>query len=109
MQQRICDTGIRGLLAALVVCGMGDAGQAQSADVQVLTHHNNSARTGAMLAEKTLTAASVPGQFGKLFAHAVDGQIYAQPLYVSGLDIPGKGTHNVVYVATAADTVYAFD
>ena len=76
----------------------------------VLTHHNNLGRTGAVLDEKLLSPSSVKGQaFGKLFSVAVDGQIYAQPLIVTGLAIPGKGTHNVVFVATMRNMVYAFD
>ena len=47
--------------------------------------------------------------FGKLFSQPVDGAIYAEPLYISGMNIPGKGTHNVVYVATQHGSVYAFD
>jgi hypothetical protein len=51
---------------------------------------------------------SVSG-FGKLFSHPADGDIYAQPLYVPNVTISGLGTHNVVYVATQHDSVYAFD
>ena len=76
----------------------------------VLTQHNDRARTGAVLDEVTLSAASLKEQgFGRLFSLAVDGQIYAQPLVVTGVDIPGKGAHNVVYVATMRNMVYAFD
>ena len=78
--------------------------------VSILTHHYDVARTGANLTETVLTAANVnSNQFGKLFSLPVDGQIYAQPLYVPGVSIPGKGTRNVVYVATEHDSVYAFD
>jgi hypothetical protein len=61
--------------------------------------------TVSNLAENILTPASIASGFGKLFAQPVDGAIYAQPLYVQAA-IPG---HNVVYVATMNDTVYAFD
>jgi hypothetical protein len=77
--------------------------------VGVLTYHNDNFRTGQNLTEVSLTPANVnAAQFGKLFAYSVDGAIYGQPLYVPGLSING-GTHNVVYVATENDSVYAFD
>jgi len=78
--------------------------------ITVLTHHNDIARTGANLNETILNTSNVkPGSFGKLFERTVDGQIYAQILYVSNVNIRDQGVHNVVYVATMANTVYAFD
>jgi outer membrane protein assembly factor BamB len=79
-------------------------------NANVLTQHNDTGRTGANLGERTLSATSVKQKgFGKLFYRSVDGQIYAQPLVMSGVDIPGKGTRNVVYVVTMRNNVYAFD
>jgi mono/diheme cytochrome c family protein len=75
----------------------------------VYTQHNDNARTGANLHETTLTPANVNRrQFGLLFRHVVDDELFAQPLYVPNLAIAG-GRHNLVIVASAANTVYAFD
>jgi hypothetical protein len=79
------------------------------AQVGVVTWHNDVARTGQNLAETILTPSNVNSTtFGKKCSYGVDGQVYAQPLYVPGLSIAG-GIHNVIYVATEHDSVYAFD
>jgi len=91
------------LAAALVCCATGFA------QVNVTTYHNDAARTGQNTQETILTPANVnSGQFGKLFSVPVDGVVYAQPLYLSAVSI-GGGTHNVLYVATEHDSVYAID
>jgi hypothetical protein len=77
---------------------------------RVITSQYDNARTGANLAETTLTPRNVNAQnFGKLFTFQVDGDVYAQPLFLRGIEIPGKGRHDVVFVATEHDSVYAFD
>src|SRR5437764_7636334 len=74
------------------------------------TWHNNNSRNGLNSQERVLTSSNVKASlFGKLFSRSVDGQIYAQPLYVANLAIPNQGFHNVVFVATEHDSVYAFD
>ncbi|MGC2421856.1 MAG: malectin domain-containing carbohydrate-binding protein, partial [Candidatus Acidiferrales bacterium] len=79
------------------------------AQVSVTTQHNDLNRSGDNLSETTLTHSNVNStQFGKLFTLAVDNQVYSQPLVVAGVSI-GGGTHNVVYVTTTANSVYAFD
>jgi hypothetical protein len=81
-----------------------------AATVNVLTRHNDNARTSQNLSETILNTSNVNStSFGKLFSYTVDGQIYGQPLYVQSVSVSGKGVHNVVYVATENDSVYAFD
>ncbi len=80
-----------------------------AAGVSVLTQHNDNQRTGANLQETRLTPARVtPRHFGLLFRQDVDDQLYGQPLVAAGVKIAG-GVHNVVYVASVNNTVYAFD
>jgi hypothetical protein len=74
-----------------------------------LTWKNDNAHTGQQRNETILTPANVNSKhFGKKFSLTVDGYVFAQPLYVANLAIDGKN-HNVVYVATEHDSVYAFD
>src|SRR5579863_5692279 len=81
-----------------------------SSGTDVVTYHNDIARTGQNLQETILTTKNVnSATFGKLFTTSVDGKIDAQPLYLSEVSIPGKGTHNVMYAVTENDSVYAFD
>lgn len=80
----------------------------------VFTYHNDAARTGQNLQEYALTPAvvSTPSAFGKLFSCPVDAAVYAQPLYVANLQIGSgalAGIHNVLFVVTENDSVYAFD
>jgi fibronectin type 3 domain-containing protein len=79
----------------------------------VLTYHNDNSSTGQILGETALTPAKVNStNFGKLFTTYVDGQVYAQPLYMANVNIttgPGPGTHNVAFVTTEHDDVYAID
>ncbi len=78
--------------------------------VSVLTYHNDNARDGANTNETLLTPATVnTNNFGLLMSYPVDGFVFAQPLYVPDVAIPGQGTHNVVFVATENDSIYAFD
>jgi hypothetical protein len=76
----------------------------------VLTWHNDNARTGQTLAEHALTLQNVNVKmFGKLFDIPVDGKVDAEPLYVHQLEIPGHGARDVLFVATEHNSLYAFD
>src|SRR5262245_50483871 len=103
---------------ALLACGCSDHADPIAvaptrvnplARVSVLTHHNDNARTGANLRESELTPDIVRTSFGPLFTLFADGLIYAQPLIVADLDLGPAGSHDVLYVATEHDTLYAFD
>jgi hypothetical protein len=84
-------------------------GSSGGATVNVLTYHNDVARTGQNLRETILTPASVNSAgFGKLAMLATQGLVDAEPLYVSGVNV-GGAVHNVVYVVTEHDMAYAFD
>lgn len=81
-----------------------------AAQKSVLTQHNDLERTGWYDQETILNKNNVkPGSFGKIFTRSTDDQIYAQPLVKMKLPLPGKGTKDVVFVATVNNTVYAFD
>ena len=81
-----------------------------SAQTSILTQHYDNNRTGQNTAETILTTSNVNSStFGKLFWIPVDGYVYAQPLYVPSVTIPGKGIHNVLYIATEHDSLYAVD
>lgn len=76
----------------------------------VVTFHNDAARTGQNLTENLLTLSNVnSSQFGKLGFYATDGLVDAQPLYVASVAVPNSGKHNLLIVATEHDSVYAFD
>ena len=88
----------------------GATGGATAPAASVVTQHNDLARTGLNPNEMILSPANVDAtHFGKKFAQPVDGWIYAQPLLVPQVAIPNMGTHDVVYVATENNSVYAFD
>ena len=81
-----------------------------AATTDVLTYHNDVARTGQNLTETTLTASNVnSAKFGKLGFYSVDGLVDAEPLYASSVAVPGSGTHNLLIVPTEHGSVYAFD
>ena len=81
-----------------------------TSNIDVITYHYDNLRTGQNTNETILTPANVTqAKFGKLGSFTVDGHVDAQPLYLSNVAIPNKGTKNVLYVVTEHDTVYAFD
>lgn len=83
---------------------------AAAQSVRVTTSQYDNRRTGSNENETILTPGNVTaGTFGKVATLSVDGSVYAQPLYLPRVEIPGRGTHNLLFVATEKDSVYAFD
>lgn len=81
-----------------------------AAQVSVPMNRYDRFPTGANTRETALNSTNVnAANFGKLYSYYVDGPVYAQPLYMPAVRIPGEGTHNVLYVATMNDKMYAFD
>jgi hypothetical protein len=99
---RLLQVALPGLLLTLACLS-------SAAQTSVLTYHDDTSRSG-LVNETLLTPSNVNSkQFGKLFSYSVDGFVVAEPLYVPNVSIPGSGTHNVVYVVTQHDSVFAFD
>ena len=95
---------VRILSVIILGCAIGQG------QVNILTANGSNDRTNSNLEEQRLAPATVTqASFGKLGSFNIDGQVYAQPLYVSGLSIPGKGSRNVLFVTSMHNTVYAFD
>ncbi|MGD0504845.1 MAG: hypothetical protein ABSD02_19075 [Steroidobacteraceae bacterium] len=94
------------LLAALI--GVASAGSLSAESIPVLTHHYDTLRTGWNHEEQTLSASHFPSSFGVLQNVAIDDQVDAQPLLMPAQHIAG-GVHDVVYVVSEGNTVYAID
>src|SRR5690348_15691779 len=112
MKERLYRAAIAAIVNTVVAAALNavSATSSMAAAIPVLTYHYDNTRSGANISETILTPTNVNmAQFGKLFSVPVDSGIYAQPLYVPNLSIPGLGVHNVVYVATQHNYLYAFD
>jgi len=102
--------GIVGVTAGALFFVAASRTTSTGSTTDVVTYHNDVARTGQNLNETSLTPTTVTAAtFGKTRLLATDGKVDAQPLFLSSLQVPGVGVRDVVYVATEHDSVYAFD
>jgi hypothetical protein len=103
-------SAIRALSILLLFFVLGPSITSTWAQINITSERYDNSRTGANLNETVLTTSNVNStQFGKLYSYVVDGSVQAQPLYVSNLTIPSRGSYNVLFVVTMNDVVYAFD
>jgi hypothetical protein len=110
ISSRVCLYSLGGMVVVLCSWAVVARTLRPASSLRVITWHNDNGHTGQYLRETVLTLLNVnSNSFGKLGAYTVDGQVYAQPLYWPRLQIPRKGTRNVVFVATENDSLYAFD
>ncbi len=108
LPRRFSAVWLTALAVLFVSCTMVSESWAQFTGIT--TYHNDIGRTGWNPNETVLTPLNVNvSNFGKVFAYPLDGGSFSQPLYVPNVAIPGQGTHNVLYVVTENDGVYAFD
>lgn len=97
-------------VATIVFSREGNSRLGASGGVDVVTYHNDVARTGQNLGEVLLTPVNVnPSSFGKVAFLPLDGKVDAQPVFLSAVTFPAVGARNVLYVATEHDTIYAID
>jgi hypothetical protein len=95
--------GFSHLLAAAVLAGA-------AVPLPITTSQYDNARSGATVNESVLSPQNVNvHQFGKFWSLPGDGDVYVQPLYVPNGNVPGKGVHNLLFIATEHDSIYAFD
>jgi hypothetical protein len=109
LPRRFAAAGLAALAVIFFVC-CATVSEGWAQFTGITTYHNDIGRTGWNPNETVLTPQNVNvSNFGKLFAYPLDGGSFSQPLYVPNVAIPGQGTHNVLYVVTENDGVYAFD
>jgi len=114
MRWLICALPVWFLAIIIVACGSSGGNSAHhsttSGATDVVTYHNDLARTGQNLTETVLTPSNVnSSSFGKLGFFSVDGKVDAEPLLLAGIDLGSQGTHDILYVVTEHDSVYAMD
>jgi hypothetical protein len=97
--------------SVIVILAWGAAALGAKGQVNITTRQVDLAHTGVNSQETILTPANVSaqGSFGLLFTHSMFGQCYSEPLYVSGVKLADNSIHNIVYLATQHDDIYAFD